>query len=139
MGGHRPAGVLWAPGHMPTMHTYNHGDVPLPLLQEVLQELCCAAQGQVLKRIGYPVPQLQHVQTIPQPGQMHHLSVAESAEGTINQICKGKEGKSYSENGILSSSSRASQVALVVKNLPANAGDARDVGSIPGLGSLNAL
>ena len=29
---------------------------------------------------------------------------------------------------------RASQVALVVKNLPANAGDARDAGSIPGLG-----
>ena len=28
----------------------------------------------------------------------------------------------------------ASQVALVVTNLPANAGDARDVGSIPGLG-----
>ena len=29
---------------------------------------------------------------------------------------------------------RVSQVALVVKNLPANAGDIRDVGSIPGLG-----
>ena len=29
---------------------------------------------------------------------------------------------------------RASQVALVVKNLPANAGDVRDTGSIPGLG-----
>ena len=28
----------------------------------------------------------------------------------------------------------ASQVALVVKNPPANTGDARDVGSIPGLG-----
>ena len=28
----------------------------------------------------------------------------------------------------------ASQVALVVKNLPANAGDLRDVGSSPGLG-----
>ena len=27
---------------------------------------------------------------------------------------------------------RASQVALVVKNLPANAGDIRDAGSIPG-------
>ena len=27
-----------------------------------------------------------------------------------------------------------SQVALVVKNPPANAGDVRDVGSIPGLG-----
>ena len=28
----------------------------------------------------------------------------------------------------------ASQVALVVKNTPANAGDLRDAGSIPGLG-----
>ena len=28
----------------------------------------------------------------------------------------------------------ASQVALVVKNPPANAGDIRDVGSVPGLG-----
>ena len=28
----------------------------------------------------------------------------------------------------------ASRVVLVVKNLPANAGDARDVGSIPGSG-----
>ena len=29
---------------------------------------------------------------------------------------------------------RASQVALVVRNLPANAGDIRDAGSIPGSG-----
>ena len=29
---------------------------------------------------------------------------------------------------------RVSQVALVVKNLPANAGHIRDLGSIPGLG-----
>ena len=29
---------------------------------------------------------------------------------------------------------QASQVAQVVKNLPANAGDARDMDSIPGLG-----
>jgi len=29
---------------------------------------------------------------------------------------------------------RTSQVALVVKNLPANAGDIRDMGSNPGLG-----
>ena len=29
---------------------------------------------------------------------------------------------------------RASQLVLVVKNLPANAGDIRDVGSIPELG-----
>ena len=32
------------------------------------------------------------------------------------------------------STSWASQVALVVKNPPANAGDIRDAGSIPGLG-----
>ena len=30
--------------------------------------------------------------------------------------------------------SQATKVALVVRNLPANAGDARDLGSIPGLG-----
>ena len=35
---------------------------------------------------------------------------------------------------IFLSSSQASQVALVVKNLPASAGDVRDVGSIPGSG-----
>ena len=29
---------------------------------------------------------------------------------------------------------RASQVVLAVRNLPANAGDLRDTGSIPGLG-----
>ena len=29
---------------------------------------------------------------------------------------------------------RASQVALIVKNTPANAGNVRDAGSIPGLG-----
>ena len=28
----------------------------------------------------------------------------------------------------------ASQVALMVKNAPANAGDVRDLGSVPGLG-----
>ena len=32
---------------------------------------------------------------------------------------------------------RASQVVLVVKNLPANAGDIRDAGSIPGLGRFS--
>ena len=33
----------------------------------------------------------------------------------------------------------ASQVAPVVKNLPAHAGDARDVGSIPGLGRSSGV
>ena len=33
----------------------------------------------------------------------------------------------------------ASQVALMVKNLPANAGDIRDMGSIPGGGHGNPL
>jgi len=31
---------------------------------------------------------------------------------------------------------RTSQVVLVVKNLPDNAGDIRDIGSIPGLGKI---
>ena len=35
---------------------------------------------------------------------------------------------------LISASFRASQVALVVKNPPANAGDRRDEGSIPGSG-----
>ena len=35
--------------------------------------------------------------------------------------------------------SRASQVAPVVKNPPANAGDARDVGLIPGLGKSSGV
>ena len=33
-------------------------------------------------------------------------------------------------------SSGASQVTLVVENLPANAGDVRDIGSIPGFGTI---
>ena len=38
------------------------------------------------------------------------------------------------KRGCLQSSYGASQVALVVKNPPASAGDIRDAGSIPGLG-----
>lgn len=72
---------------MLSMRTYNHSDVLLPLLQEILQELCCAAQGQVLKCIRDAVPQLQHVQPVPQPGQMDHFFVAESTEGSMDQIC----------------------------------------------------
>ena len=36
--------------------------------------------------------------------------------------------------GLALTQGRASQVVLVVKNLPANAGDLRDMGSIPGSG-----
>ena len=43
-------------------------------------------------------------------------------EGASGQILRG-----YDDSG-------ASQVALVVKNPPANTGDKRDMGSIPGLG-----
>jgi len=32
---------------------------------------------------------------------------------------------------------RASQVVLVIKNLPASAGDIRDAGSVPGLGRFS--
>lgn len=67
-----------------TMHTYNHCDVLLPLLQEVLQELGCAAQGKVLKGECNPMPQLQHIQPIFQPSQVNHLWMLESAEGPVN-------------------------------------------------------
>jgi hypothetical protein len=73
---------------MSTIRTYNHGDMLLPLLQEVLQELSSAAHGQILKSVSNPVPQLQNIQLVLQPAQMDHFSVAESAEGSINQICQ---------------------------------------------------
>lgn len=84
------------------MRTYNHGDMLLPPLQEVLQELCCAAQGQVLKCIRDPMPQLQHVQPILQPGQMDHLSVAESAEGLVYQTCQERGGCTVNKDVTLS-------------------------------------
>ena len=40
----------------------------------------------------------------------------------------------HDELGLFLISAGASQVVLVVKNLPANAGDIRDSGSVPGLG-----
>ena len=40
------------------------------------------------------------------------------------------------KNMVIKSDYRASQVVLVVKNLPNNAGDVRDAGSISGLGRL---
>ena len=42
-------------------------------------------------------------------------------------------GHSDGRHFILAMFERASQLALVVKNLPANAGDIRDTGLIPGL------
>ena len=42
-----------------------------------------------------------------------------------------REVKSFSQ---VHMTNRASQMALVVRNLPANAGDVRTAGSIPGLG-----
>ena len=41
--------------------------------------------------------------------------------------------RDHSDHFFLAMFERASQVALVVKNLPANAGDIRDTGLIPGL------
>ena len=49
-----------------------------------------------------------------------------NANKNHNKHCLTPVGKSVVK--------RTSQVALVVKNLPANAGDAKDVGSLPGLG-----
>lgn len=55
-------------------------------LQEVLQKLPRAGQGQVLKSIGNPMPQLQNVQPIFQPGQMDDVLVPEPAEGPVDQL-----------------------------------------------------
>ena len=44
---------------------------------------------------------------------------------------KGGRGRRFKREGTYV---WASQVVIVVKNLPANAGDIRDTGSIPGLG-----
>ena len=51
-----------------------------------------------------------------------HSQIGESAR--VGQVWKKKPDNSYG----------ASQVVLVVKNLPANAGHIRDSGSIPGSG-----
>ena len=53
--------------------------------------------------------------------------------GFISFFCK-KRSKISDNNEGKPPNSSASQVVLVVKNLPANAGDTRDMGSIPGLG-----
>ena len=49
-------------------------------------------------------------------------------------ICGDLNGKEIQKEGDISCTYGASQVALVVKNLPVNAGDIRDVGLIPGSG-----
>ena len=52
----------------------------------------------------------------------------------MSQIVKSSPGEeaNISKLGVSAGVARASQVALVVKNLPANAGQRRDVGSVPG-------
>ena len=56
----------------------------------------------------------------------------------ISYLMKHHDWKVLLENGLYLATAhpmnRTSQVALVVKNLPTNAGDRREVGSIPGLG-----
>ena len=49
-------------------------------------------------------------------------------------ICGDLNGKEIQKEGDISCTYGASQVALVVKNLPVNAGDIRHAGSIPGSG-----
>ena len=52
--------------------------------------------------------------------------------GDCEQWCCEQSGTCLLVN-LACFSTEASQVALVVKNMPASAGDIRDVGSIPGL------
>ena len=51
----------------------------------------------------------------------------------LTEMEKEQVGKEI-KRSTLHCTGQASQVALVVKNLPASAGDVRDVSSIPGLG-----
>ena len=51
----------------------------------------------------------------------------------LSEMEKEQVGKEIKRSA-LHCTGQASQMVLVVKNLPANAGDTRDVSSIPGLG-----
>ena len=64
---------------------------------------------------------------VPQPGVW---TVSSNSRGSAKRHSVNQTGKLKALNG----NSGASQVTLVVKNLPANAGDIRDVSSIPGSG-----
>ena len=61
------------------------------------------------------------------PGESHGQMCLASHSPWGRKLDTTEELSTHEQN-------RASQVALVVKNLLASAGDARDVGSIPGLG-----
>ena len=54
--------------------------------------------------------------------------------GGLPSMGSHRVGYDWSDLEAVADVDRASRVALVVKNLPANAGDIRDTGSIPGLG-----
>ena len=65
------------------------------------------------------------------PCRQHCLiTLPRCTQHTLLKKAKETPEKECSEN----TDTRASQVALVVKNPPANAGDIKDLGSIPGLG-----
>ena len=64
---------------------------------------------------------------------MQFFSVVYSAEYTNYSCSVSSQNQIFSHHSShCMLYSLGSQVALVVKNLPANAGDLRDVGSIPG-------
>ena len=106
----------------------------------------------IAENAGVPTPatgQLHHKETVQQPAQKRPGTETGLYQekhcrlGLKETMDKMKEG--FWTSGILQDRtvelfhceyalSRASQVALVVKNPPADAGDIRDVGLIPGLG-----
>ena len=68
----------------------------------------------------------------PPPGSRYR---ALPASCVLSHTPPGRGNRDLTSNNRLAESSlEASRVALAVKNLPANAGDARDVSSAPGLG-----
>ena len=79
-----------------------------------------------------PVMTTKNVQTLPWGGAGGELTLVES------HLCYGNETSTELPYWVYNSSLYpklwGSQVALVVKNLPANGGDTRDTGLIPGSG-----
>ena len=61
-------------------------------------------------------------------------------ESSVGQLPKaGLQAGSLPPKSHSLSVTWASQVALVIKNLPANAGDVRDIGSIPGMATHSSI
>jgi len=90
---------------------------------------CCYCNNKIPGFLRSNVVLMRHEQVlkIMSPIKLLYWRLTHFVEFVFFLVCSSKFA-------IVPSPCRASQVALVVKNLPANSGDKRDMGSIPGLG-----